>query len=256
MEGPALSLSIDVLSQETYASNLDVALQKIGIVITGTGWASDLEYTARSLAKQRGVYSIAVLDHWVNYAERFNRSGKIVLPDELWVVDEYAMEIARQTFPGIPISLKQDLYANQQLKQVLPLSDVIYNELLYLLEPARSDWGYGEAGEFQALRYFFSHLPNLGLPDNTQIRLRSHPSDSPGKYNEFLSMEHTNSVILDTGSLPEALSRSKWVAGCQTYALTLALKAGRTVYGTLPPWAPPCVLPHKGLIHIKDFANS
>ena len=60
-------------------------------------------------------------------------------------------------------------------------------------------------------------------------------------------------MFIDKGSLSDALSRAKWVAGCQTYAMTLALKAGRIVFGTLPPWAPVCVLPHEGIIHLKDM---
>jgi len=255
LRGPALKLSSGIISEDKYVSSVEHALQNASTVVTGTGWG-DLEHLTRSLAMQQGIFSIAVLDHWINYAARFERRGKIILPDELWVVDEYAMEIARDIFPDVCIKLQKDYYAEQQISQIKPFENVVNNELLYLLEPFSSNWGLGELGEFQALRYFLMNLKKINLPDVARISLRLHPSDLPDKYIDFLSNAHPWPVTFDTGTLSEAISRSKWVAGCQTYALTLALRAGRIVYGTLPPWAPPCVLPHTGIIHIKDLEIS
>jgi hypothetical protein len=65
-------------------------LERVSSVITGTGWASDLEHEARVQTRLRGIHSIAVLDHWTNYWERFIRDGEEVLPDEIWVTDSYA----------------------------------------------------------------------------------------------------------------------------------------------------------------------
>lgn len=238
------------------AADLPELLGKVRTLITGTGWSSRLEHDARLLARERGIRSIAVLDHWTNYRERFLRDGNLVTPDELWVVDEYALDIARQTFPGVPITMHPDRYGEQQVKRITALAQVSGNELIYLLEPARSNWGRGEAGEFQALRYFLDQLPNLGLPAGTTICLRPHPSDAPGKYDEFIGNQEGHHIVLDHGDLAEALSRARWVAGCQTYALTLALRAGRTVYCSLPPWAPPCQLPHHGLVHLQRIGTT
>jgi hypothetical protein len=35
--------------------------------------------------------------------------------------------------------------------------------------------------------------------------------------------------------------------GCESMALVVALAAGREVFSSLPPWAPPCRLPHAGV---------
>lgn len=252
VEGPARNLWQNALPGNDLAPSLAELLARIGTLLTGTGWASDLEFTARELARAQGIRSIAVLDHWTNYRERFERRGRTVLPDELWVVDDYALNIARQVFPGMAIRLKPDRYAEHAAARIGPVTAEHARELVYLLEPARSDWGRGEAGEFQALRYFLDRLPQLGLPSGTTIRLRPHPSDPPGKYDAFIGEAGQWRILPDTGDLIQALSRARWVAGCQTYAMTLALRAGRTVYCSLPPWAPACVLPHAGLVHLKD----
>jgi len=255
MEGPARALWHGRFPAHSLAASLDELLDETHTLITGTGWASALEHDARVAASWRGIHSIAVLDHWVNYRERFIRNDVFLLPDEIWVVDEHALRIARAVFPGQCILLKPDSYAQEQVRAISPVGAILGNELAYLLEPARSDWGRGEPGEFQALRYFLARLPGLGLPTDTIIRLRPHPSDPPGKYDAFLQPSGPWPVLLDNGDLTSAISRARWVAGCQTHAMTLALQAGRTVLCTLPPWAPACVLPHTGLIHLKDCAD-
>lgn len=249
-EGPARELWRKAGAPFELAEDMPQLLSRVSVLLTGTGWGSRIEHDARFEAKRRGIRSIAVLDHWVNYHARFVRDGLVVLPDEIWVVDKYALEIAHQIFPGLSILLKQDSYAEQEIARIKPINQVSSNQLCYLLEPARSNWGYNELGEFQALRYFLESIPQLELPEDTKIYLRPHPSDQLGKYDSYLKEWHGHRVELDLSDLAESLSRSRWVAGCQTYALTLALRAKRTVYCTLPPWAPCCQLPHNGLIHI------
>ena len=196
-----------------------------------------------------------MLDHWSDYLGRFVRDGETILPDEFWVVDEFALNLSRYIFPEAKIILKSDYYAEQQIREITPISEVTANELLYVMEPMRSDWGRCSAGEFQALRYFLKHLPELDIPKNTLIRLRPHPSDPPGKYEEFLNYKDGQGIIIDDGDFTKSLSRARWVAGCQTYAMTIALKTERKVFCSLPPWAPACNLPHSGLLHVKDLVG-
>jgi len=253
MEGPA-----KVLWQRAFSDSIPLSsdfnwIDQVSVVLTGTGWASDFEHEARRLSQKLGIRSIAVLDHWANYVERFSRKGTVVLPDELWVVDRYAESLAHQVFPGIPVYLKPDYYAEREVSLIAPIDAQTPNVLLYLLEPVRSDWGLGVAGEFQALRFFLQCIPFLGLPVKTVINLRPHPSEIADKYVEFLDEHNDFPIRMASGSLTDSISASRWVTGCQTYAMTLALRAGRKVFGSLPSWAPCCVLPHKGIVHLKDI---
>ncbi len=220
-------------------------------LLSGTGWASDLEHNARVLALKAEISSAALLDHWVNYPMRFERAGEIVLPDEIWVTDGYALDSARQCFPDRLLRTVDNWYMRGQLSEISTVCDEVEPELLYLAEPARSDWGRGIQGDFQALEYFVSKLPQLGLPQGLRIRLRPHPSDVPGKYDAWMRAHSQLPLVLDSSpSIAIALARAKWVAGCESFGLTLALAAGRQVFCTLPPWAPRCRLPQTGLIHL------
>jgi len=251
MRGPAEMLWEAAYPEITQYDTIDSTLDATELLITGTGWGSDIEHEARRLARIRGIRSVAVIDHWVNYAERFVKCGETVWPDEFWVTDDYAMEIARNTFHGQPVIQIPNYYIETQLRDIASVKLASTPELLYVLEPIRSDWARGIPGEFQALDYFASHLPQLDLPPETVIRLRPHPSDAPGKYNMWVARHSALNIQIDNSlSITQSLGGASWVAGCETFALVLALMAGRKVFCTLPPWAPACRLPHSGLIHI------
>jgi len=253
MQGPAERLWRQAFPAWPICGDLDVALSDARVVISGTGWASDVEHEARRLARERGIPSIAVIDHWVNYAERFIRHHEQIWPDEFWVVDEYALSMAEKLFQGKPVRLMPNRYLESQVREVAPIP-AVSPELLYVLEPARSDWGRGVQGEFQALDYFISRLPLLDLPADTVIRLRPHPSDAVGKYQDWVDAHPSLRIVMDDAAqISSALSRARWVVGCESFALVLALNAGRQVYCTLPPWAPACRLPHAGLIYLSKI---
>lgn len=254
MEGPAKTIWEKNFPKCTLSSNLLETITNVNMLITGTGWASDLEHNARREAKNRGIYTVAIIDHWTNYQERFIRDEQKILPDELWVVDNYALVLARKVFPSLKVVKIHDYYSERIVNEITPIDAETPNELLYLFEPYRSYWSGQKLGEFQALEYFLKVLPQLELPRQLVVRLRPHPSDYQGKYDLYLmSSEDHYHIALDEGDLVSSISNARWVAGCQTYAMTLALKAKRVVFCTLPPWAPPCQLPHSGLIHLKDL---
>ena len=251
MDGPAERLWKHGFPEVQLCNSIESAFRDAKSLISGTGWASRLEHDARGMAKAHGILSVAVLDHWVNYSERFIRDGERVWPDEFWVVDEHAQSLAARSFTGMCIRLIPNEYLAKQLQRVksVPVGE---SELLYVLEPMRTDWGRGSDGEFQALDYFVSKLPCLNLPNDIVIRLRPHPSDPPGKYDNWIAEQPELRICIDDSpQMSDALSRARWVAGCESFALVIALSAGRQVYCTLPPWAPTCRLPHEGLIHLN-----
>lgn len=254
MRGPAAGLwSLHFPEISTFSSLGDV-FEGASAVISGTGWASDLEHSARVQAGREGILSLAVLDHWTHYPERFVRDGSSALPDEFWVTDVHALAEARRCFPDASIRMCTNPYLAHQVQRVTDAGDGDPMEVLYLLEPARSDWGREEPGEFQALDYFAANMHVLGIPHSARLRLRPHPSDPPGKYHCWMERNPQVSPQLDDSpTLGDAIGRAHWVAGCESYAMIVALLAGRAVSSSLPPWAPACRLPHTGIVHLKNM---
>jgi hypothetical protein len=254
--GPALALW-----QREYGAaplaGLEGALEGARTLLSGTGWASDLEHEARRLARRKGVRSIAVLDHWTNYRARFERGGETILPDEIWVSDEHALALANAAFPTVRVVRQPNAYLAGLVREVagLPRAAAAPGRprLLYVLEPIRDAWGEREQpGEFAALDFFIEHLDRLGLDGKPELRLRPHPSDPPGKYAAWIARQGGGRVALDPApTLAAALAWADVVAGCQTYAMVVALAAGRRVVCSIPPWAPACVLPHAGIVALS-----
>lgn len=245
MEGPARILWRRRFGDAaTFA--LEDAIGRASSALTGTGWSSDLEHRARKLGKQRGIPTVAVLDHWVNYRERFVRDGEQEMPDAIWVTDEYALELAEEMFSTLKVELKPNLYLREQLAKAPQLTDSD-QEVLFVAEPVRSNWGRDIPGEFQALDFFVAKRSDIGIPASAPIRIRPHPSDPPGKYDGWINA-HPGTVLDRSDDLSRALGGARWVAGCESYALVVALGAGRTAISALPPWAPPCRLPHSEII--------
>lgn len=237
-------------------TELSTALAGTRCVLTGTGWASNLEHDARQVASLQHIPSIAVIDHWVNYQPRFERAGEVVLPDAIWVSDPYAADMATQIFKGIPVIELPNVYLQNMVKAIPPVQSDCCN-VLYVLEPIRNDWGRGVAGEFQALDFFAQHVVQMVGAQPVHISLRPHPSDALGKYDVWIQAHAHLNVGLDTHpTLNQAIADAKWVVGAETFAMVVADAAGRQTYSSLPPWAHRCSLPQTSIKHLRDLVDA
>jgi hypothetical protein len=253
MAGPAALLWRRDFAERPLARCIEIAVSEAKSVITGSGWASDVEHEGRKAACASGLPNVAVIDHWTNYPERFERKGEVILPDQIWVTDKWAAKIAQDAFPKLPVVEQSNLYLASEIAQIaaLPQGDSV----LYVGEPARDDWGRIEPGEFQAFRAFMETRNSLGIAFGLPVRLRPHPSEDLTKYDALLD-HWPEATRCDAPDLASAIAGSGWVAGMQSFALTIGLAAGRSVVSTLPPWAPPCALPQDGIIHLRDHLPS
>lgn len=250
MQGPAAQLWDNAFPHQPLCDSLHNALHGARTLLSGTGWASDLEHNARQIASTRSIRNIAVLDHWVNYVPRFEREGVLHWPDEIWVADSYALELAQHTLPGIQVRQLENIYLNDQVSRIgAPPAN---GTVLVMLEPVRNSWGRDRQGEFQALDYLIEHLDYIYPDGVTKVILRQHPSEPPGKYRAML--EHNSLLQMDTSrDVAAAVSQADVVAGVESFSLTIALAAGRPVYTSLPPWAPELRLPQTGIRQIRHL---
>lgn len=260
VQGPAEAIWREAFP-EVSRVGMDEALFGAATLLSGTGWASSLEHEARLRARRLGIPIVAAIDHWVNYKERFVRAGCEVLPDEVWIADDYAQAEAARSFPGITLRQFPNRYLVEQAEEVRAL-DVVRQraggaKVLYVLEPIRLPWQGSDLrpGEFQALDYFIQKIHSLGLGEDAQIRLRPHPSDPPGKYDAWVAQQNRkfDIAIAPPQSLSEAVSWADWVVGCESFVLVIGLAAGKRTLSTLPPWGNRCRLPHDGLLHLSHL---
>jgi len=263
LEGPSRKIFARKLGQVKSSSLADVVRQSTSI-LCGTSWQSDLEFNAIQLAREQGKPSVAFLDHWVNYQDRFIRSGESCLPDEIWVGDAVAKAMADEIFPDLPVKLVDNPYlqdVRRELSQI-PMritADDDAISVLYVCEPVSEHalnrhgnarfWGYVEE---EALQYFLSNLSILNKPVE-RVVIRPHPSEKAEKYNWAAQDFDLPIEMGGTNSLLEEIAGSDLVAGCESMAMVVALLAERKVISCIPPGGRPCVLPHEEIIRLQDL---
>lgn len=259
LRGPAVNIFRKKLGEITNASFKN-SLEKSQQLLCGTGWQTSFEYDAIKKAKELGIKSIAFLDHWVNYEERFVRNGIKVLPDEIWVGDLYAEEIANQTFgTSVVIKYVENPYFldfKEELDAIEQQDDS--DTILYVCEPiaehalkryGKADyWGYTE---FDALAFF---LDNVESTDEAVIKVivRPHPSEDIHKYDELLERYKLNITVSREAALLKQISNSKVVVGCQSMAMVVALLIKKKVVCSIPVKEKQCALPFNSIIRLSD----
>lgn len=261
--GPALKIFKRKLG-EIETCSLEEALRRSTSILCGTSWQSDLEFDAIKQARSIGTRSVTFLDHWVNYVERFTRSGETWLPDEIWVGDVMAESMAKRLFPLTTIRQVENPYVND-IKQELVAAKVQQASgsnnirVLYVCEPVREHallrfgnerhWGYIEE---EALRYFLASIATLGAPIE-RVVIRPHPSEAVDKYN-WVQYEFDLPIVMGgTRSLLEEIAESDVIVGCESMAMVVGLVAGKRVISCIPPNGKPCSLPHHEIEKLHNF---
>ena len=263
LEGPARKIFERKLGN-IELSSLEDAIHKSTSILCGTSWQSDIEFNAIKLARTLGKRSVAFLDHWVNYRERFVRGRETVIPDEIWVGDVMAETMAKDIFPNVQVTLVDNPYIQDIIEELATiqthrLSTSATVSVLYVCEPLSAlalkqhgdthFWGYVED---EALRYFLLNLSVLGKPIE-RILIRPHPSERAEKYNWAQQEFDLPIETVGSGTLLEEIVDSDIVAGCESMAMVVALIAGKKVISCIPPSGRTCVLPHTEIISLKDL---
>ncbi len=238
------------------------------MVISGTGWQTDIEFKARQIAKEKNIPSLAVLDHWTNYKERFLHNGIKVYPDHLLVSDEYANKIAKKIFPKISITKLSNLWLENtayKLKKKISTRNKpkLPTKIIYFTEPIRESWGNSDLiPEYQALKFFSEKIDllveNKLIAQKNKIEyinIKTHPSEDYLKYKKFIgSLKLPGKTYINRyKSLEDSILNAHIAFGCETQALILAQACGFNVISTIPPWAPKCKLPHNFVIHMSKL---
>ena len=108
-KGPAKKIFKSKCAQVKFLE-LNDALNRSSWLLAGTGWQTNFEIQAISKARKLGIKTVAFLDHWVNYRERFKFNGSEILPDEIWVGDRDAETLASNIFREIPKNASKSLF--------------------------------------------------------------------------------------------------------------------------------------------------
>lgn len=233
LQDPALTIFKCVLGE---VSNLDFeeALEDSEQILTGTGWTSYFEWEGIRAGRLTGKKVITHLDHWNNYRERFTRNSEIVLPNEIWVTDEYSEKIATKYFASTKIVRKTDYYLQHQVNEIVKLKTAknkieenSRKKILFLSEPlvtVTESEHLVQNDEGEALKNEFMAVINDSKCNLLEIRIRLHPSEilreRQSKISDIPESDSLrNSLFMD-------LAWADIVVGIDSYALYVSDSAG------------------------------
>jgi len=264
LEGSAVSVFNRRLGAVELTGLAD-ALSVCDELLCGTSWQSDLEWRAIGLGQAAGKRTIAFLDHWINYPQRFVRNGVQHLPDELWVGDAYAERLAREHFPDLPIRLEPNPYfidIRRQLAELEVSSASAVGKgkrVLYVSENisqhARTVYGderYFGYTEFDAIEYFLDNIHVLGYAIDG-VLIRPHPSDANGKYDGVIGRFSGIAQLSNGKPLLNEIAEADVVVGSQSMAMVVGLLANKMVISCIPPGGPSCNLPQPQILIFSEL---
>jgi hypothetical protein len=231
--------------------------------LCGTGWQTDLEWSAIEHGGKAGKKVIAFLDHWVNYKERFIRNERHLCPDEIWVGDRYAEKVANENFPDIIIKCVTNPYfidIKKQIAQLKNKNNIVkgtHNNILYVSEniSAHALLRYGDERYFgytekDALNYFLENINLLGYAES-EIKIRPHPSENPNKFEWVKQFDNISIKIGGYKTLIEEITESDVIVGCESMAMVVGLLADKRVISSIPLDGKKCSLPQKEIEHLQ-----
>lgn len=260
LDGPAKKIFTGKLGNINF-TDLNDAIKQASSVLCGTSWPSRHEWEALGAARQAGVPSVAMLDHWVNYRRRFERDSVYNWPDVIWVVDAAAERIAAREFEGVPIKRIQNPYRLDIIEKFQALPKQVPHEgvsILYVTEPTsdaamrmHGDSRFFGYTEDDALRGFLLSLSDW--PDVREIVIRPHPTEREDKY-RWASAYPRVSIDMRR-SLLSQIAYADLVVGCNSMAMVVATWVGKRVLCAIPLGGRGFSLPVEGIEFLSEFVE-
>ena len=247
LSGPAVKIFRRKLGEISICS-INEAVTNSNTIFCGTGWGSTFELNGIFEAKRKKKKSVAFLDHWVSYKERFLLDGKAVLPDEIWVSDNHAEKFAYDIFPDIKIRLiknyffedikkaykKIEIYKANQIDglNVLFVSDNI--DAVIEKDPHKKL--YLNFSDKDIFRHLLKNLDSLNAKIK-KISIRPHPSEfkAAEKYQQLINNCIIPCSISGESTLLEEIANNDIIVGGDSMALVVSMICGKKTYSSIPP---------------------
>ncbi|MDD5157858.1 hypothetical protein [Sulfurimonas sp.] len=225
---------------------------KPAVVLVGTSWQNRTHLEFIKVAKTLHIPSVAMLEHWVNYRERFGYPDKNYrknISDFITVNDIYGYEMADDLGFANIIKLRFynllddiEIFENTQIKE--------QNSLLFISEPTKkvalNSYGNENYWGFDEFEVYEEICENMELFGTNELNIRLHPSDEIGKY-DYLTSRYKNIKIeienpYET-ALISSLCKNKIIIGIDGFVLFEAMLLGKLSLSLMPPSKRECVVP-------------
>ncbi len=235
--GPALKVfrkkhvAAQLVTDHDSFPQLFATYRDVAFVLAGTG-DSGMELKAIRAARVLHMKTVAYLDHWVNYRERFkypSADWETHLPDEIWVGDPMAQKMAVEYFLNTPVRLVPNPFFLEVRRDYAVARRGLSrpNAILFMSEPVP----YGESQILEdTLAFFAEHIPGA------DFIIRFHPRESRNKHDALIAKYRRGLHIVKSrhSFIVDDLARARVVVGMESVALVAAVLCGKKTVSFIP----------------------
>ncbi|EHP29042.1 hypothetical protein SMGD1_0515 [Sulfurimonas gotlandica GD1] len=198
-------------------SELNNIVSKIqpNVIFYGTGWQVDFSNIVKNICMNTKIKSVALIDHWSNYKERFAKES---LPDTIIVMDDLANKIAKKTFNNkVNIIQLKNHFIEYMISNFSLIEHKSLDSIVFLSQPTVVNKVDLDAYEYTLVETL------LNFFDNIIIRL--HPSENENKFNKIIA-KYPKVIVKIVKPHEEdlliTLSQSKLTIGLSSMALYIS----------------------------------
>ena len=195
---------------------LEQNLKKTDLLITSTGWMTNLEKDAVSLANSMSVPTLSVIDHWVNYRERFGPKNTD-LPMHIAVNNLVAFDFCKRIFPQINISIFMD-HQLEYYRRYLASRPPVSNKCILVVLDAMTKVSFTRLEPL--LQDFLKLLERISKNMNLKLLFRLHPAQKLIDNIDLTSvLNHFKTHEISHNTLEQDLHRAEIVVGIDSKVL-------------------------------------
>jgi len=208
------------------------------LCVVGTG--SNPTYYIRLANKLKGkkIFTIAIVDHWLNFKSRFKKNNIIFIPDTIFFTNRY-YDLKNYFLKNVKKVIIKDYYEQEKLKEIKKIKKVKY-DYLYINDPVN----YINSKKIREKIMedsFLNFLTYIKSFNKLKILIKFHPNDDLKLFKKIIK----NSIkkienkkikfyISKENNISKNIGSSRVIIGMQSSALFLARKSKKQVFTSIP----------------------
>lgn len=246
----AAGMVVQPFPEDPAPGQIDTQLASVAVVLTGTSLQVELDSRFWSAARRAGIPSMALLDHWKNYAERFTIDAPFdALPSLVAVMDEIAANelVARGCPPDRVVVTGQPRFdtltgvvspeERAQARALLGV-DTSRRVAVFASEPRGAPYDDGKSfAQVDALEMFLDAV-EAGAED-VLVLVKLHPVEQAQAVAAALSSRgRPDARVLETPSVREVIAAADVFCGMSSIVLLDAALLGLPTVSFRPGGGP------------------
>ena len=239
---------------KTYTTNTKD--KPFDLCVVGTG-SNPTYISLANKFKKNKIFTIAILDHWLNFISRFKKKNEKFIPDKIFLTD------LKKTpkdlfFKNIKIVKIKNFFIEEKIQEIRKLSKIKY-DLLYISDPATYIQSKLIRNEIidDSIKNLLLYVKQF---KKLKVLIRPHPNENLSNLKKnikriFLGNKNTKIKINISSekNISKDIAYSRIITGMQSSGIVLAKKSGKTFFTSM---SKDVIKKHKLRKYLKNKAKN